>query len=136
MTTIGAAPQTTPAAQGTGTTDQPSGLGKDDFLKLLAAQMQYQNPMDPMDNTEFVSQMANFSSLEQITNLATAQQNLADTVGASQAISLIGHTVSYVGDDDTVRTGVVKSVQTAGGKPTLTIDDASGIDPAYVSQIS
>jgi flagellar basal-body rod modification protein FlgD len=111
-------------------------LGKDDFLKLLAAQLQYQNPMDPMDNTQFVSQMANFSSLEQITNLATAQANLTKTVTAQQSIALIGHTVSYVGSDDAVKTGVVKSVETAGGIPTLTIDGVSGVDPSYVSQIT
>jgi flagellar basal-body rod modification protein FlgD len=139
MSAIPPTNSTSPAATtaGTASTKAPTNqLGKDDFLKLLAAQMQYQNPMDPMDNTQFVSQMANFSSLEQITNLATAQANLTKTVTAQQSIALIGHTVSYVGDDDAVRTGVVKSVETAGGTPTLTIDGVSGIDPAYVSQIT
>jgi flagellar basal-body rod modification protein FlgD len=111
-------------------------LGKDDFLKLLSAQLQYQNPMDPMDNTQFVAQMANFSTLEQVTNLATAQANLAKTETAQQAIALIGHTVSYVDSNDTTQTGKVTSVETAGGTPTLTIDGVSGVDPSYVSQIS
>ena len=69
-------------------------------------------------------------------NLATAQANLAKTETAQQAIALIGHTVSYVDSNDKTQTGTVKSVETAGGTPTLTIDGVSGVDPSYVSQIS
>jgi flagellar basal-body rod modification protein FlgD len=128
---------TTSAAKQTANSKAPTNqLGKDDFLKLLSAQLQYQNPMDPMDNTQFVAQMANFSTLEQVTNLATAQANLAKTETAQQAIALIGHTVSYVDANDKTQSGTVKSVETAGGTPTLTIDGVSGIDPSYVSQIS
>ncbi len=49
-----------------------SELGKEDFLSLLAAQLQYQNPLEPMADTAFVAQLAEFSSLEQITNLTDA----------------------------------------------------------------
>ena len=47
-------------------------LGKDQFLKLFVAQLQHQDPMNPMQDTEFMGQMASFSTLEQVTNLATA----------------------------------------------------------------
>ena len=52
-----------------------STLGKEDFLNLLVTQLRYQNPLDPMDNTEFVAQLAQFSSLEQMSNLNTAFTN-------------------------------------------------------------
>jgi len=63
-----------------------SDLGKDAFLRLLVTQLQYQDPLDPMDNTEFVSQMAQFTSLEQMNNLNNTMTN-------SQAYSMIGRTV-------------------------------------------
>ena len=49
-------------------------LGKDDFLKLLVTQLQHQDPMNPMDDKDFMGQMAQFSSLEQITNMVSATQ--------------------------------------------------------------
>lgn len=75
-------------------------LGKDDFLKMLTAQLQYQNPMDPMKDDQFVSQMAQFSSLEQLQNInSTMLQNsqwdmlLSQTINNTMATSLIGKTV-------------------------------------------
>jgi flagellar basal-body rod modification protein FlgD len=64
-------------------------LGKDDFLKLLVMQMQYQDPLQPMDNTQFVAQLAQFSALEQMTNVANAQSNTLQAIqGLGQATQL------------------------------------------------
>lgn len=100
--------------------NSPSGnLDKDAFLKLLITQLQYQDPLEPMDNTEFVSQMAQFTSLEQM-------QNLNTTMTASQAFGLIGKGVYATSLDEKTGKyneyyGVVDSVKMINGEPYLAI---------------
>ena len=71
-------------------------LGKNDFLKLLVAQMNNQNPLEPQDNTEFVAQLAQFSSVEGIDNLNNTVDDMASELRSSQALqasSLVGQSV-------------------------------------------
>ncbi len=83
-------------------TMQPSGsnsLGKDDFLKLLIAQLQNQDPTNPMDDREFIAQMATFSSLEQMTNMNQSLQRFVDmqtTQSLVQHSELIGEKVKWL----------------------------------------
>jgi flagellar basal-body rod modification protein FlgD len=111
-------------------------LGKDDFLKLLVAQLQHQDPMNPMQDSDFMGQMASFSTLEQVTNMAAANETIANNLTSTGAIGLIGRTVTYTDDNDVSHTGVVDKVTTAGGKPSLTVDGVDGIDPANISQVA
>ena len=74
-----------------------SGLGKDTFLKLLVAQMRQQNPMEPTDDKEMIAQMTQFSMLEQITNMATVNADIAAASRMSQAVTLLGRTVDVHG---------------------------------------
>jgi flagellar basal-body rod modification protein FlgD len=113
-----------------------SELGKDDFLKMLVAQLQHQDPMNPMSDMEFIGQMASFSSLEQINNLAAANERMADAMGSNTAIGLIGRTVSYTDENDEVRTGVVEKVTTAGGKPLLTVSGVDGVELSVITQVA
>ena len=68
-------------------------LGKDDFLKLLLAQLANQDPTSPMENTQFIAQMAQFSSLEQMTNMSAEFTKLANMMNSSEAVNVIGKTV-------------------------------------------
>ena len=68
-------------------------LGKDDFLKLLMAQLTNQDPTSPMENTEFIAQMAQFSSLEQMTNMSQNFDKMAAMLNSNEAQSMLGRTV-------------------------------------------
>ena len=125
-----------PAANTQAATDATSSLGKDDFLKLFVAQLQHQDPMNPMQDGEFMGQMAQFSTLEQITNVAKVNEAIATNLGMSQSLGLLGKTVTYVDADEVSHTGVVGKVVTEGGVAKLTIDGVEGIDPASVSEVS
>lgn len=81
------------SASSNATAANPAGLGKEDFLKLLIAQMENQSPLDPMDNTAFVAQLAQFSSVEQ---LALVNDRL-DTLTLAQAGVVSGQSVNMVG---------------------------------------
>ena len=111
-------------------------MGKDQFLKLFVAQLQHQDPMSPMNDSEFMGQMASFSTLEQVSNLAAANERVAANLTASNAIGLIGRTVSYVDENDEIKTGTVEKVTTAGGVPSLTVNGVDGIDPATITQVA
>jgi len=85
----------------TKTTTGSSALGKDDFLKLLVTQLQNQDPLNPMDNTEFTAQLAQFSSLEELQNLNGAMETLhlsQKAIHNSQSLALIGKNVTAPGD--------------------------------------
>jgi flagellar basal-body rod modification protein FlgD len=111
-------------------------MGKDQFLKLFVAQLQHQDPMNPMNDSEFMGQMASFSTLEQVSNLAAANERIASNLTSTSAIGLIGRTVSYVDENDEIQTGKVDKVTTAGGKPVLTVNGVDGIDPATITQVA
>jgi flagellar basal-body rod modification protein FlgD len=132
-------PPTTGVPQ-TGTQAATSGknsqLGKDQFLKLFVAQLSHQDPMNPMEDTQFMGQMASFSTLEQVSNLAVANEKIAANLTATSAVSLLGRTVTWTDTADVVHTGVVQKVTTAGGTPSLTVGGTDGVDPATISQVA
>lgn len=122
-------PVKAPAGEATG------GLGKDDFLKLLVGQLKNQDPMNPVGDQEFMSQMAAFSTLEQVTNLAKSSEQLNETVASNQSIALIGHQVTYTKADGTAAEGEVEKVDFSGETFTLTISGESGVVPGAVTEV-
>jgi flagellar basal-body rod modification protein FlgD len=111
-------------------------LGKDDFLKLFVAQLSHQDPMNPMNDQDMMGQMASFSQLEQITNMAAANQTIASSLSSSSAVSLIGRTVTYLDQDDISHTGTVEKVTVTDGKPSLTVAGTDGVDPSTITQVA
>ncbi len=95
-------------------------LGKDDFLKLLITQLQNQDPTSPMEDTQFISQMAQFSSLEQMTNMSTSFSKLAAMMNSQEAFSTIGKTVELnVGETNV--SGIVEAA-TRGENPQIMVN--------------
>ncbi|MBH0229276.1 flagellar hook assembly protein FlgD [Halobacillus yeomjeoni] len=122
-----------------------SSLGKDDFLKILMAQIQNQNPLDPMKDKEFVSQMTQFSSLEQMTNMSqsfqayTKSQSLPPII---QYSSLIGKEITYPvegegdGTEEGFKSGIVQSVKQKEGKTAVELPSGETIPVEQITKVS
>lgn len=131
----------TALAAGAATAQAPGGaLGKDQFLKLLIAQMRNQDPMAPMDGTQMATQLAQFSSLEQlqqINSTLTSQQassgSVLGAIQASAAINTIGHTVVAVGNQVQIggangATTVTANLAGAASSGTIHIYNSAGTE--------
>ncbi len=125
----GASSSSSPATEAT------NGLGKDDFLKLLVGQLRNQDPLNPVGDQEFMSQMAAFSTLEQVSNLATTSEQMNQTVAANQSLSLIGREVSYTKEDGSTGEGTVEKVSFDGESFTLTVAGEAGVQPGSVTEV-
>ncbi|RKX91871.1 MAG: flagellar hook assembly protein FlgD [Spirochaetes bacterium] len=84
-------------------------LDKDDFLKILITQLSYQDPTKPLEDKEFISQMAQFSSLEQMTNMSNSFSNLSGMLVQSNALNLLGKNVEIT-TGETIIKGVVEEI--------------------------
>lgn len=130
------------------TTGDNSTLGKDAFLNILITQLQNQDPTKPMDDKEFISQMAQFSSLEQMQNMTTSMQNLLVSQNETQ---LMGYT-SFIGKevkwnevtsefDDKGNyivnegTGVINELKFKDGEPVFILSDGKEINAGNISSI-
>jgi flagellar basal-body rod modification protein FlgD len=120
------------------TPENPKGeLGKNDFLKLMVAQLQAQNPLEPTNDTEYIGELAQFSQLEQTTNIAQTSSQSATSQQVAQAVGLIGHTVSYI-DPTTGASaqGKVQNVEIGSAGATLTVEGIAGIEPSGITEVS
>ncbi|MBI3582279.1 MAG: flagellar hook assembly protein FlgD [Nitrospinae bacterium] len=122
------------AASAAATIKNPNAaMNQSDFLKLLIAQLKNQNPLSPMDGTQFTSQMAQFSSLEQLTNINTNLAGLSlvtSAINNSEAMSMIGKTVVAVGNTIGVTNGTPSPISFNLPSPSQTtnisVADSSG----------
>lgn len=117
--------------------DKSTALGKDQFLSLFVAQLQNQDPLTPMNNTEFIAQMAQFSSVEQLMNMSNEISMLRLNIGA--ASSLIGKHVTWNEYDSNgkvvKKNGLVESIVSQDGNLFVEVDGKLvGMD--YIGQIS
>jgi len=125
-------PASTSSSSATDTTPNSSQtLSQNDFLQLLVAQMQYQDPSNPQSDTQMASQMAQFSTL-------TASTQMSSSLSMLQANNLVGTnvTVQVTPGSNTVASGVVSGVTMASGSPQIIVTDASGnATPYNLSQV-
>lgn len=129
-------------------------LGKDDFMKLLIAQLQNQDPTNPMKDNEFIAQMAQFSALEQTMNLSKAFEKFAEAQGQSQLIQynqFVGKNVKWheisedkdgepvLGEDGkpVVNEGIgrIMSVKFVNGSVVFTMEDGKELTPGNISEV-
>lgn len=97
-------------------------LGKDDFLKILITQLSYQDPTAPMEDKEFIAQMAQFSTLDQMTSMANDFSRLTAMLAGNEAIGALGKAVDILVGDQLVH-GTVKAV-TRGDSPEILVNGA------------
>lgn len=102
-----------------------SSLGLQDFIRVLTTQLTYQDPLKPMDNQEFMAQIAQFTSLEQTQQLNDRMQMLVDNAAALQSVGLIGRSIDFAGASGR-STGTVTGLSFASDAPVLTVSLANG----------
>ena len=121
---------------GTTFTNPSDNLGENDFLKLMMDQLKNQDPLNPSDPTQYMAELANFSSLEQQTQIAQSTASAATQQASTSALGLLGHTVSYKDANGVTQTGTVSKVNFTSSGPALTIGTASGISLGSILEAS
>ena len=127
--TTGSTGTATKAKTGSNAVDQ------DMFLKLLVAQLKYQDPMKPQDSSQFMAQTAQFTSLSKLTNIDQTNTAMLGAQGFLQAAALVGRNVTYTSADGTEATGLVQSASFGPDGPTLRVGDKD-VPIAEVSKIA
>lgn len=129
-------------------------LGKDDFMKILIAQLQNQDPTNPMQDTEFIAQMAQFSALEQTMNLTKAFEKFAESQNQAQLIqynAFVGKEIKWhvletdkngkpvldENDKPVVKegTGTIVGIKYVEGSVIFTMDDGQELNPGNISEV-
>lgn len=116
-----------------------STLSLQDFLQVLTTQLTYQDPLKPLDNQQFMAQIAQFTTLEQTQQMTTNLQSLVLSQAAQQSVGLIGRTVSITTASGP-QTGVVKGVDLSGSAPAFTVrvgaTDMPGVSLGQITQVT
>jgi len=121
---------------GVAETQTNSSIGQEDLFKILLAQLQYQDPLEPIDNQEFIAQLAQFTELEQTRSLNDKVDQLLLTQSVNQSVTLIGKTIQ-VQLESATEVGTVIAVAFNDGDPRLTIQTSDNrvISEVNLSQI-
>ncbi|WP_046175052.1 flagellar hook assembly protein FlgD [Domibacillus indicus] len=126
-----------------------SALGKDEFLKILMTQLQNQDPLSPMEDKDFIAQMAQFTSLEQMVNMTSMIEQMVQAQTASQMINyqsfvgknVVWHKLTDQTDENgqpVVETGngTVDSIKFSGESVKFTLTDGTELEPANISELT
>jgi flagellar basal-body rod modification protein FlgD len=115
---------TTPASTANAAKAADQQFGKDTFLKLLVAQLRYQNPMQPQDGSQFLAQTAQFTMVEKLTTLEEETKSQVASNQVIAASTMIGHEIMYRDTAGADKTGVVTSVKLTADGPQLRVGTA------------
>lgn len=121
LTPISSLKSSTAASSTTATKTSNSTIDKDTFLKLLVAQLKYQDPSSPADTSQFISQTATFSQVETMQEISEQNAKLLSTSQLSTAGSLVGREVSFHASDGSTTSGTVGSVKVSTDGLTLLV---------------
>lgn len=105
---------------------QQSSLGQEEFLKVLLTQLQFQDPLKPLDNQQFLAQMAQFTALAQTSQTNDKIDTLLSIQAATQSIGLIGKSVEVKNSSGSTSVGTVSSLTFLDGQPSLTVRTDAG----------
>ncbi|MDR3438085.1 flagellar hook capping FlgD N-terminal domain-containing protein [Telmatospirillum sp.] len=129
MTTTSSVTPVSTTSSGASSTSQTAtsayGLSFNSLLQIILTQLTYQDPLKPMDNFQFVSQLAQFTQVEQGQTMVTDLQTALSNQATSQAAALLGHTVDVKSGSST-QSGVVTAVALSSTSPTITIKTSGG----------
>jgi len=121
----------------TSAVDRPDQMDKDTFLKLLVAQMKYQDPSNPASSSELMAQTATFSQVEQLQNIATQNTSLLALQRSLSAGALVGQTVTYTDSTGQPQAGVVSSVTIATDTdPSMATVNGAQVDVGRITTVS
>ncbi|AJC23949.1 flagellar hook assembly protein FlgD [Bacillus velezensis] len=128
---------TTSSAKSTAAVNSSTNLGKDEFLKILMTQVRNQDPLNPVDDKEFISQMATFSSLEQMMNMNTTMTKFVENQDPfTMYVNWIGKNVTFSDSDGKDQTSPVNSVKHSNGNYVLVLENGKEISPWNVTAVS
>jgi flagellar basal-body rod modification protein FlgD len=117
------------------TAPRPDEMGKEMFLKLLVAQLKYQNPLSPSDPQAFMAQTAQLSMVERLEEMSKASTELLAAERSRAATGLLGNQVTWTGDDGAEHSGIVSGIRLEPGGPLLTVGEAE-IPYALVTRVA
>ena len=128
---------TTGPADGATTQLDPKAVGKDMFLKLLVAQLKFQNPMEPVDSSQFMAQTAQFTMVEKLQALAAQTDVLVAGEASQRAAGLLGRPVTYVDGSGVEQKGVVTGTKFGTDGPVLKlVPGGAGVSPGNTIEIA
>jgi len=129
LTGATASPAATPASTAGAAESNSNGImGQNEFLKLMIAQLQAQDPLNPGNTNEYISELAQFTQVEQTTNLASASE-------LSSAVQLIGRTIHYTASSGEPAEGKVESVQSNASGTSVTVEGNAGVKLASITEV-
>lgn len=114
---------------------RPDELGKDAFLKLLVAQLKYQDPTNPVDSAQFMSQTAQFTQVEKLEEIARSTTQMLGAQSMLATSALVGRTVTYIGSDGAEANGLVTSATFGPDGATVRLADGTDLPIDAVTEV-